>query len=454
MKRPRRLGWSLAVTVCVAGLGWTQMTDRALTARRLPTPERLRITRLKATHEAVVALRAQHRPVKSPDGLLDLRCVIHAHSSLSHDSRGTLEGMVKAARVAGVQVIMTTEHLAKDRDVVAHGLRGLHSGVLFIAGTEEQNLLTFPTMLKHDGTALSRSARIRLFAGQPHGLVFIAHPEEIEDWALGPFHGMEIYNTHADLKDELELLRMLTKDIEFDTAAKLWEAWKFLPAESLACIQDAPLEILKRWDSLTLQRRVVGIAGNDSHENTRFILKKKDDSHVELFDFYNQPRGVIDARTVPAATPWLRLLRQKKIGDRLMTATLDPYEHSFRYVNTHVLAREQTEIAVREALAAGHAYVSFDWIADPSGTFFRAIDGAVTTLQGDEVKRSPTLALEFGTTLEVVYRLIHNGEVQQFGTGRSLHVPITQPGVYRVECWLQLGDELRPWLYTNPIYVR
>ncbi len=30
----------------------------------------------------------------------------------------------------------------------------------------------------------------------------------------------------------------------------------------------------------------------------------------------------------------------------------------------------------------------------------------------------------------------------------------TEPGAYRLEAWLRLDDEWRPWLYSNPIYVR
>ena len=28
-----------------------------------------------------------------------------------------------------------------------------------------------------------------------------------------------------------------------------------------------------------------------------------------------------------------------------------------------------------------------------------------------------------------------------------------EPGVYRLEAWLHIDNEDRPWIYTNPIYV-
>jgi len=35
-----------------------------------------------------------------------------------------------------------------------------------------------------------------------------------------------------------------------------------------------------------------------------------------------------------------------------------------------------------------------------------------------------------------------------------LEFGLSNPGVYRVEGWLKLDGELRPWVYSNPIYVR
>jgi hypothetical protein len=141
-----------------------------------------------------------------------------------------------------------------------------------------------------------------------------------------------------------------------------------------------------------------------------------------------------------------------------MSATVDPYERSFHYVSTHLVAAVQTEPAVREALTAGHCYVAFDWIGDPTGTFFQAVDsdrpGLRLASMGDEVALSPHLALEFGTTLEASYRILENGKVTHYGLGRRGHFPVSRPGVYRLELWVNVAGEDRPWVYTNPIYVR
>jgi hypothetical protein len=38
-------------------------------------------------------------------------------------------------------------------------------------------------------------------------------------------------------------------------------------------------------------------------------------------------------------------------------------------------------------------------------------------------------------------------------TNRFEHVA-DAPGVYRIEAWVEIGGELRPWIYSNPIYLR
>ena len=104
----RRL--SAAVLVLVAIFG----PAAALAA---PLAERLRPERLRATREAVERLARERRPVELawPGGLRDVRALIHVHSSLSYDSRGSLDEIVAGARLVGAQVVMFAEHPAGER---------------------------------------------------------------------------------------------------------------------------------------------------------------------------------------------------------------------------------------------------------------------------------------------------------------------------------------------------
>jgi hypothetical protein len=36
----------------------------------------------------------------------------------------------------------------------------------------------------------------------------------------------------------------------------------------------------------------------------------------------------------------------------------------------------------------------------------------------------------------------------------ELEFAVKEAGVYRLEGWLKLDGEFRPWLFANPIYVR
>ncbi|MEX2016585.1 MAG: hypothetical protein WD873_08070, partial [Candidatus Hydrogenedentales bacterium] len=150
-------------------------------------------------------------------------------------------------------------------------------------------------------------------------------------------------------------------------------------------------------------------------------------------------------------------------GDVLVKLDFDPYVFSFHNVSTHILASELTEQAVREALAAGHAYVAHDWMADPTGSKFYASRGAgqleslePLAIMGDEVEAGENLWLNAEFPVNALIRLLKDGkEITRTREPVLAHrQPVTEPGVYRVEAWLQVEDEKRLWVYTNPIYVR
>jgi hypothetical protein len=133
----------------------------------------------------------------------------------------------------------------------------------------------------------------------------------------------------------------------------------------------------------------------------------------------------------------------------------DPYERSFRYVSTHILARELTETAVREALRGGRAYVSHDYLCDPTGfAFLVERGGRARAVMGDEIRLERGMTIKIETPAACTLKLIHNGTVARTIEGRQMSFGIKEPGVYRVEAWLEAGGELRPWIYSNPIYVR
>ena len=161
------------------------------------------------------------------------------------------------------------------------------------------------------------------------------------------------------------------------------------------------------------------------------------------------------------------LTKGHEAGDILARIDLDPYSRSFRNVSTHILAPELSEAGLREALRDGHAYVSHDWMCDPTGFRFELIAASDRTpsaasvksdrrtLMGDLVKFVPKVRLlaEFPAALpHSLEEKRHRSSPNNTETNMEYDVP--GPGVYRVEGWLDLGGEERGWVYSNPIYVR
>ena len=73
---------------------------------------------------------------------------------------------------------------------------------------------------------------------------------------------------------------------------------------------------------------------------------------------------------------------------------------------------------------------------------------------GDEIALRPGLELKAEAPVACHWKLLRNGEVAATGDSREITLQVKAAGVYRVEAWLEADGEMRPWLYSNPIYVR
>ena len=216
-----------------------------------------------------------------------------------------------------------------------------------------------------------------------------------------------------------------------------------------------PAEVIACWDELTEQRKVVGVAGNDAHSNVGFYATYLDDGTVRLYECNGEELRVRKAG--PVLRTALRVLPgPPEPGKELFRLQLDPYERSFGFVSTHLLVREKTEEEFWQALARGHAYVSFDWLAPSRGFTFVANDeDGDMAVMGDEIEHSLGLGLEVVTPALCRIYLVKNGKtVESWTDARHAAYRVSEPGTYRVEAHVFLGKKLRPWIYSNPIYVR
>jgi hypothetical protein len=247
------------------------------------------------------------------------------------------------------------------------------------------------------------------------GLSFAAYPADSQNWQTSSVDGVEVYNLFTNTRSINPVVMF------FDG---LWSYGSY-PELMFANFFVRPTENLRRWDGAisSSNRRLTAIAGNDAHSNVGV--------------------SVNDA----AGKQWLGV-------------KLDPYERSFRTVRTHVLITKGKALSresLLEAIALGHCYLSFDIFADPKGFTFMATGIPPGKTMGDEIDLSDGLNLKASAPLNSRFVLFKDGNVSDQKSGMAADFPVTTPGVYRVEAYL---DSLpapvkgQPWIISNPIQVR
>ena len=253
--------------------------------------------------------------------LQDFRGVIHCHSYLSHDSRGTVEEIAAAADRVGVDFLIMTDHYT-DRGIL-DAARGFRGRTLFLAGAEirkeHRSLLALGIERPLDTSGSWAEICDRVHA--QGGLVVLGHLEEHAESGIpdGEFDGLEIYNIHAAAK-RTNPLAIFLRGLFFPPSVVF---------PSLARPFRGNLDLWDRW----LERRKVPVcAGNDAHNNLRLL----------------GPLG----------------------------GTVGTYEQMFRTVTTHVWARSLEPSEILGALREGRCYVAFEHLRDATGfSVTRAPDG-------------------------------------------------------------------------------
>jgi hypothetical protein len=407
---------------------------------------RLQPQRLEAAHQVVLALRSEWRKLDRPGPYQDYRANLHVHSGLSHDSRGTIAEIVTAARAAGTQVLLFTEHPADHYDFYRDGHRGLKEGVLLIPGAESGGFLLFPTHSLR-GLETSTPQELADLVRRRDGLVFLCHLEERMDWNIRGLTGSEIYNTHANLKEEKKLQAALRNPGWLWQSAALFRKY---PQEAFSAILDYPADYLRRWDELCLQAPHTGVAANDAHQNLGVTVRLISKDQVRFEDALGKKVLELDSGKLPLLSA---LTAGKKPGEVLFRLLLDPYENSLRHVGTHLLMTELSEKAVWDALKAGRAYVAFDWLADATGFDFSAQSGKRRFEMGSRLRWEKGIGLTGVAPLSGRWKVFRNGKGIATSVGRECRFEVADPGNYRVEVWLTVAGEEIVWILSNPIYV-
>jgi hypothetical protein len=331
----------------------------------------------------------------------ELRGAFHVHTTRS-DGRGTLDEVVRAAKAAGLDFIVVTDH-----NVLAPEDGGYRDGVLVVVGTEASTryghlvALGVPRALTREERDGDPLGAIRALGGE----AVLAHPfhprRPFTGWGTGPWRGFEVVSNdtswHRVLADR--------------AAGKVVTAALVLP-----------------WDA------------------PHAVLDLGDDPSDELARFDAEDRAA-------------RAAGERRRPARVLLCSADAhgypsYDAAFGAFSMHVPVARSGEAArdaraVTAALLDGSASCVIDAVAAASRVRLGRLPGGALELAFDA--GAPDGAAEA--------RLFRDGEAvpARIGAhaeaGRSTFTFRCEgacgPGDYRVE--VRRGG--RPWIFTNPVTI-
>ena len=372
-----------------------------------------------------------------------LRGALHVHTCTYSDGAGTIEEVMEAAKAAGVDFVLLTDH--NTMRPKADGLEKRYAGQTpFLIVGDEITVKGGAFLLALDlpgdfefapGQDPQVAIDAILAAG---GLPLVSLPDDMKHpwdaWDATGCEGLEALNLSTVAREHINLLSL----------AWLLPLWKLKGELAvLRAICTRPDASLASWDRLLAQgKKQIGLGALDAHALMK-IGKKK--------------------HPIPS------------------------YENSFRAVTTHALlpqpllpilggeGRRGEILAVHQALRAGHCYFAYDCLGEIALDFSATLSpspnpasqdwhpegtrgaGGRRAIMGDDAPRGSMLIATGPET--ALLRLYRAGEgIVAAGKG-SLSYVANKPGAYRIEAYLvgaQRGPLFvgaRPWAFTNPIYV-
>lgn len=333
---------------------------------------------------------------------LEIKGVYHIHSKLS-DGRATPDKIARLASSEGLDFIILTDHGSPN--FPSCKTQGWKDGVLVLAGSELSVSRGHLVALgfrepQHDFSQKTEDAMAEIQSLGGFGI--IAHPYAKVRWSWGdpgdspPYSGIEIMNMDHMLK------------------TNFWRMLPYAPAllvkPELAVLRliEHPGINIEKWDERNQRSQVYGYFGADAH-----LLY----------------RGLFSAIC-------LHLLLD------------EPLDRDFEKARGQVLA----------ALRQGRFYNALEGAAEAQGfRFWAEADGKRVPMGGSASAAIPLklhVQADFPFANEV--RVVRDGR-KIMTAGGSLAMSIHQPGVYRVEVYLEEKSPLdaeTPWIVSNPIFVR
>ena len=345
---------------------------------------------------------------------------IHIHSVYS-DGLKTPPQIARDAAEQGVDAIVMTDH-----NVFPVGFNGYyshnHRRVLLMTGEEIHDKNRQPQ--KNHMLALGISQDLSPAARDPQqlidairadgGLSFIAHAYDPElsvideadlswvDWQVHDFTGLELWNNLSELKVRVKNNFQVVLFALFP---------QFMALEP-------PGQIRAIWDRLLSEgQKTYALGGVDAH----------------TFRFHFGP----------------------------IKLEVFPYRYHFRSIRTHILLdevlsgdAEQDSQAIIRALGQGRAFIGYDLPKPTRGFRFFAASGNSQVEMGERGKLEPEQQLNVDLPAPAECRLIRDGELLDTRkVAQGFSWALTQPGVYRLECYRRFLGKKRGWIFSNPIWI-
>lgn len=352
--------------------------------------------KLRKLNAAIQQINADIARLPKPEYRYEYKGVVHVHSFLGGHSSGSFSDIIDAAKANQLDFVIMTEHTERDFDTAAMTLKGNYSDVLFVNGNE---------------TSAENGDRLLKL---PENVSLVAYPEEFKNWETPGLNGVEVYNVYTNTRRASPFVAF------FDV---LW-SHRAYPDLLFGLYFERPGESLKLWDQALARRRLTAVGGNDSHANIGLSLRDSS-------------------------------------GKTVAGIQLDPYETSFRLVRLHVMtndAQPLTQEHLLNAVKSGHCFIGFDLFGDTSGFRFEAQTPTTTIIQGDEIPLQNDTRLVVRTPIASRIVLYKDGSVILNESGvTTKEISVTERGVYRVEVYLTEIERIigeKPWIISNPIYVR
>jgi hypothetical protein len=341
----------------------------------------------------------------------------HIHTDYSFDGTTGIKEVIAAARRAGLNFIVVTDHFRMDAR--KDGWEGWHDGVFVMVGEEISPRYSHYLALGIETPVIAWQKKSRPqeyidAVNAQGGVGLIAHPDHTgapkfgvkdypwKDWSAKGYVGLSVWDLMTDWQEKLTSV---------PAAVKAYIS----PAAALT----GPKAVtLSRWDELNRTGRVAGYGEIDNHNTSKRMFG------LEFRIF--------------------------------------PFDLAFKTIRTHILLdeplsgiKEGAANQIKNAVKASRMYIAQEYWNSSKGFEFRIYnaDGTAGPGQDLELKGAPAVA-EVKLPREGLIRLIYDGRPAAETSGSRMQFDVSLPGTYRAEAYQKVRGSLRPWIFTNHLRVK